>query len=182
MAKASRGSVRLRTAKGRGTAFIMTFPISTAIIDGLVVKVGVTTLIVPASAVVELLKVKDGQLSSVSGEVELITLREKVMPVLRLGRVLGIGTEGGSTTPIGLVVENSDQLPHFLVIDEVVAKREVVVKPLGPKFRDMRGITAGTVLPGGAIGLVLDVDQLVSLAIQMGKAVPARAGEETAWK
>jgi len=182
MVKASRGTISIRTAPGKGTAFIMTFPISTAIIDGLVVKVGDNTLIIPTSSVVELLKVKDSQLSRVNGDIELITLREKVMPVLRLDRVLGIGGGRDAKYLVGIVVENSEHIPHFLVIDEVVAKREVVVKPLGPRFRKMRGITAGTVLPGGTIGLVIDVEQLINLALQTGGARPAQGAKEAAWK
>jgi len=182
MVRASRGTLSFTTARGRGTSFVMTFPISTAIIDGLVVRVGENTLIIPTNSVVELLKLRKGQLSRVGGEVELVSLRDKVMPVIRLGAVLGIEAGGDWGSLVGLVVENSEHQPHFLAIDEVIAKREIVVKPLGPRFKDLRGITAGTVLPGGAIGLVIDIDQLVGLALGKEGPGPLRESEEVPWK
>jgi two-component system chemotaxis sensor kinase CheA len=180
MVTASRGTLRLQTVPGQGTSFFMTFPISTAIIDGLIVRVGVNNLIVPTGSVVQSLKLPEREIYRVNGRAELVTIREVPMPVLRLDRVLGMvrkretdgslgiardpgGPEGPSGAVVGLIVENADRQSFFLVVDEVLAKKEVVVKPLGPRFRAMRGITAGAVLAGGTIGLVLDVDQVAAL-------------------
>jgi two-component system chemotaxis sensor kinase CheA len=180
MVAASRGTLRLQTVPGQGTSFFMTFPISTAIIDGLIVRVGENNLIVPTGSVVQSLKLPETDLYRVNGKAELVTIRDVPMPVLRLDRVLGMASKRqadgslgiGSPTPfadrqtgavIGLIVENTDRQSFFLVVDEVLAKKEVVVKPLGPRFRAMRGITAGAVLAGGTIGLVLDVDQVAAL-------------------
>lgn len=194
MVSACRGTLRTRTAAGQGTTFVMTFPISTAVIDGLVVRVGPNTLIVPTSAVIESLKISVSQLSK-ANSAELVTIRDKIMPVLRLERVLGMDLKNqqdralgiGSPPPrpetpflIGMIVENSDHLPFFLVIDEILAKREVVVKPLGPRFQNMRGITSGTVLAGGTIGLVLDVDQIIHLDLH--EPLRGELEEEASWK
>lgn len=194
MVSHSRGMIRTRTVPGQGTTFVMTFPISTAVIDGMLVRVSGNTLIIPTGAVVESLKIPVTQLSR-AGAAELITIREKVMPVLRLERVLGmeakdlldrglgIVQERPYASPpflLGLIVETSEHLPYFFAVDEILAKREVVVKPLGPRFHGLRGITSGTVLAGGTIGLVLDVDQVVQLDLQETKA--EEAGEEASWK
>lgn len=198
MVRASRGSIGLANRPGNGATFTMTFPISTAIIDGLIVRVGDNQLVVPVSSVVESLKVPLAGFSRVNGNAELLKLRDQVFPVIRLGENLGIVDKGrqdrpaaeaggppaaaaGAAAPaaagpkghaMGLIVRNSGGNNYFLGVDEVVAKREVVLKPLGSRFKGMRGITAGTVMAGGAIGLVLDVDEVVNLELaKQGMAV-----------
>ena len=185
MVTASRGSLRIRTKPGEGTSFVMQFPISTAIIDGLVVRVLGNTLIIPVGSVVESLKLPKTAVWRVNGTTEMATIRDENMPVLRLEKVLGlhlkaladleVGIPPADSRPkeqddrpflIGLMVENADHQKFIFIIDEVIAKKEVVVKPLGPRFRHMRGITSGTVLAGGSIGLVIDVDQVIRFDIQ----------------
>lgn len=69
------------------------------------------------------------------------------------------------TTPplIGVICETSDKRKFMFVLDEVIAKREVVIKSLGSQFSNLKGISSGTVLGEGKIGLVVDIDDLVTL-------------------
>jgi len=187
MVAASRGSIKFNTKPGEGTTFVLSFPISTAIIEGLIVRAGDNALIVPVNSVIESLKISASGITKINSQAELVTVRGQSLPVLRLEKVLGIDQKvqndldigilnntgnpcaAPSTTNqmlIGLIVENTNHQRYFFVIDEIIAKREVVVKPLGPRFKNMQGITSGTVLGGGAIGFVLDVDQVIRLDVK----------------
>jgi len=95
----------------------------------------------------------------------MVDLRGEVILLLRMHQVLGITPPDGGQILIGIIVENTDKRKFMLLVDEVIAKREVVIKTLGEKFKKMKGITSGTVLGGGKIGLVLDVDQIVELSL-----------------
>ncbi|MBN1616449.1 MAG: chemotaxis protein CheW, partial [Spirochaetales bacterium] len=66
---------------------------------------------------------------------------------------------------IGIICETSDRRKFMFTLDEVIAKREVVIKSLGAKFSGLKGISSGTVLSGGKIGLVVDIDEIVSLSL-----------------
>ena len=63
------------------------------------------------------------------------------------------------------IVENSNREKFAIISDEILSKNEIVIKTLGARFRDMKGISSGTVLSGGTIGLVLDVDQFIQMGI-----------------
>ena len=117
------------------------------------------------SSVVESLKVEPSMLSSVNGAVEVCDLRGEPILVLRMDQVFSMDRPEPPPFLIGVVVENTDKRKFMILVDEVIAKREVVIKTLGNRFKKMRGITSGTVLAGGKIGLVVDVDQLVDLSL-----------------
>lgn len=161
----NRGRVEIDTQAGRYTRFNLVFPLSTAIIDGMITRVGDNLFIFPIGSVVESMKVLPDQISTVNGRVEVVDLRGEAILVLRMHDIFEMTPPAEGALLIGMVVENSDKRKFMLLVDEVIAKREVVIKSLGNKFKNMKGITSGTVLGGGKIGLVLDVDQIVDLSL-----------------
>ncbi len=161
----NRGRIETESAPGAGTTFRLIFPLSTAIIDGMIVRSMQNLFIFPISAVVESLKVTPSMISTVNGSIEVCDLRGEVVLLLRLDEILGMRRREEAPFMIGVVVENSDRRKFMILVDEVIAKREVVIKSLGNRFKKMRGVTSGTVLGGGKIGLVVDVDQLVDLSL-----------------
>jgi len=161
----NRGRIEIETEEGKYTRFRLFFPLSTAIIDGMVIRIGENLYILPISSVIESMKVIPSMIYTVNGKVEMVDLRGEVILLLRMHQVLGITPPDGGQILIGIIVENTDKRKFMLLVDEVIAKREVVIKTLGEKFKKMKGITSGTVLGGGKIGLVLDVDQIVELSL-----------------
>ncbi len=161
----NRGRMEIDTKPGVGTTFRLIFPLSTAIIDGMITRNLDNTFIFPIASVVESLKVEPSMLSSVNGAVEVCDLRGEPILVLRMDQVFSMDRPEPPPFLIGVVVENTDKRKFMILVDEVIAKREVVIKTLGNRFKKMRGITSGTVLAGGKIGLVVDVDQLVDLSL-----------------
>jgi two-component system chemotaxis sensor kinase CheA len=158
---AAKGRIVIESALGRFTRFIMIFPLNTAVIDGVLVRVGSTNYVVPVSAVVESIRLTSGRVDTVAGSASVFQLRDETLPIISLHRVLQ--TRSGAGEPVGVVVENTDKRKFVLLVDEVLTKREVVIKSLGPQFRHLRGVSAGTVT-SEALALVLDVDEIIQLS------------------
>jgi Chemotaxis protein histidine kinase and related kinases len=165
MVTENRGRIEIETQLGRFTEFRLYFPLSTAIIDGMITRVGENLFVFPIGSVIESIKIQSSLISTVHGSVEVANLRGETIPVVRMHEVFGIPDNDPDGIRIGVVTENSEGRKFMLILNEVIAKREVVIKSLGNRFRNMRGISSGTVLSGGKIGLVLDVDQLVDLSL-----------------
>ena len=158
-----RGKVETQSALGVGTTFKILLPLTLAIIDGLLVGVGEERYIIPTLSVRESFRPHAGMVTSVQGRGEMVAVRGRQTPVLRLGAY--IGTTAHSTRPedgILIVVESGDQ-SRALLVDELIGKQEVVIKSLGHAFEQQNLVAGGAVLGDGWIGLILDVDTLVRL-------------------
>ncbi len=159
----NRGRVEIKTEKGRYTRTNLIFPLSTAIIDGMIIKSSGDFYIIPVSQIIESLKVTSGMINTINGREEVINLRGEIIPVINLSRYFNrqIAAAGDRAEILGVIVENSDNKKYALIVDEIISKKEIVVKSLGSKFKDIKGISSGTVLHGGHIGFVLDVEELI---------------------
>jgi two-component system, chemotaxis family, sensor kinase CheA len=107
----------------------------------------------------ESLKAGSGQILNVAEGIQVLNLRGAMIPVIRLSEVFGTGGGGDIAT----IVENVNGETYAVMSDEILSKREVVIKSLGAYFRNLKGISSGTVLAGGKIGYVLDIEQVVEL-------------------
>lgn len=166
----NRGRIEIETKEGLYSEFRLVFPLSTAIIDGMITRVGNTLFVFPIGSVIESIKITDSLISTVSGNLEIAILRGETLPLIRMHTLFDIAETDLDDVRIGVVCETSDRRKFMLVLDEVIAKREVVIKSLGSKFKTLKGISSGTVLTGGKIGLVVDIDQIIDLSIEEIKA------------
>ena len=142
---------------------MLSFPLSTAVLEGLVVRIGTRRFIVPVHSARESLIVPAGSLQTVAQGAFVYTLRGTPLDVFPLGEVLD-GRASETKPSWGVVLETTAGSQRLMLVDEVEAKREVVIRSLGVLFENLRGVSAATVLGGGRLALVLDVDQLVELA------------------
>lgn len=151
-----RGSVDILTEIGRGTTFRIRLPLTTAIIDGLVVRVGADRFILPSTSVQMALRPERASIGTVHGRGEIYDHRGRILPVQRLHRHFRI--QGAIERPedgILVIVESQDRVSALLV-DEMVSKQEVVVKNLGGFLSSLPGIAGGAILGDGDIALILD--------------------------
>lgn len=157
----NRGRIEIDSVFHEYTEIRLIFPLSTAIIDGMITRVCSNNFIFPIGSVIESLKIYPTMLNTVNERVEIAIIRGESIPVIRMHDVFNITP----TTPplIGVICETSDKRKFMFVLDEVIAKREVVIKSLGSQFSNLKGISSGTVLGEGKIGLVVDIDDLVTL-------------------
>lgn len=159
-----RGKIEIDTEVGKGSRFRIILPLTMAIIDGLIVKVGEDRFILPTTSVKMAYRPTPESLSTVQGRGEVLDLRGKVLPLHRLHRKFAIEPKAKNPSDgIVVVVEHSGRTSGLLV-DEMVSKQEVVIKSLGALMQGLPGVAGGAILGDGTIALILDPASLLSAA------------------
>ena len=159
-----RGRVDIRTEQGHGTTFLVRLPLTLAVLDGLLVRVGSERCVLPAAAVRESLRPKPEHVHFVQGQPRMVQVRESVLPLVSLGALLGMGAAAAldpSAATVVVVEEGGSRIG--LVVEELLHKQEVVVKSLGDSFASVRGVAGGAILGDGRIGLILDPHGIVTM-------------------
>jgi two-component system chemotaxis sensor kinase CheA len=164
--EALRGRVEIQSEQGAGTIFVIKLPLTLAILDGLLVSVGNERFVVPTFAIRESLRPTPEQVHSIKGEPRLIQVRDELMPLVWLKELFDVPGPAVNPTEGTVVVIEEDQRRIGLVVDQLVAKQEVVVKNLGGAFASVRGVAGGAILGDGRIGLILDAHGIVSAVNQ----------------
>jgi two-component system chemotaxis sensor kinase CheA len=165
-----RGKVEVESVPGKGTRFTTYVPLTLAIIEGLLVGVGDQRYIIPTLSVQESFRPLPGTVTTVQGRGELISVRGRLTPLLRLGRHLNTPSKADDPSQGIVVVVESGQDSRCLFVDELIGKQEVVIKSLGDVFRDQRAFAGAAILGDGRVGLILDVNALVKLKAPAGEA------------
>jgi two-component system chemotaxis sensor kinase CheA len=155
-----RGSVDLQSTEGEGTIFSLRLPLTLAIIDGLVVVTGSERYILPLASIKELFRPVAGQVSTVEGRAELVSVRDRLVPVIRLYEKFRIEPKTKDVLASVFVMAEIDGACFCIMVDELVGKQEVVIKSLGSAFRNLPGIAGGAILGDGRVGLILDLQTL----------------------
>jgi two-component system chemotaxis sensor kinase CheA len=172
-----RGRIGITTAPGRGTTFKIVLPLTLAIIDGMLVASGEERYIVPTLSIVESIQPDAAMLVSLARTNEMINLRGEILPLLRLDRLLGIaGARAEATEALVVIVEGVGRRVGLLV-DEVVAQQQVVIKTLGAGLRETPFVSGAAILADGRVGLILNVDEIAALVARgKGHAAPRAVG------
>lgn len=152
-----RGRIEIVSSDGAGTTFLLKAPLTLAIIDGLIVSVGGERFIVPVFAVREMFRASPEQVFTVEGKGEMAMVRGRLLPVVRLAAKLGVAPRSQDPCDGLMIVGESGSRMFCLLVDELVGKQEVVIKSLGPAFREVRGFAGGAILGDGRVGLILDL-------------------------
>ncbi|MBI5497172.1 MAG: chemotaxis protein CheA [Deltaproteobacteria bacterium] len=161
------GMIEIDSVAGRGTRFSLTVPITLAIIQSLIVRVRGRTLAMPLGGVSEILAY-DGQLLRTVEAREVFQTRKGTVPLLRLGDVFGYP---GTDVANGYVILVGVGLNRVgIVVDELVGRQDIVIKPMGRLLKGLRGIAGATDLGERSTVLVLDVGGLVEEALGVNAA------------
>lgn len=156
-----RGKVEVQSQPGKGSLFVIRLPLTLAIIDGIIVRVGTERYIIPTIAIQESMRPERKNYNTVHGRGEALLVRGELVPIIRLYQLFGVET--GNTDPCGaivVVVENEGRR-RALMVDELLGKEEVVIKNLGG-MQDVKGVAGGTILGDGRVGLILDLAGIIA--------------------
>ena len=164
--RSARGQLEVLSRPGAGTRVAMTFPLSTAVLDALIVSLGKRKFLLPVHSVLESMTVRESDLTTLASGAQILSLRGDPLEVFSLRRILDRRADT-APPPWGVVTETSKGERQVLLVDQVDGKKEAVIRSLGKLFQRLQGVSAATVLAGGVPALVLDVDQLVQLARRM---------------
>jgi two-component system chemotaxis sensor kinase CheA len=152
-----RGKVDIQSKEGVGTTLTIKLPLTLAIIDGMVVRVGKDKYILPTLSIVRSFRPSKEELSTVHGSGEMLNVRGELMPLVRLYHLYDARpTSTDPTEGLAVIVENEGK--HYaLLVDELLNQQQVVIKSLGSCFEGLKGVAGGTILGDGSVGLILDM-------------------------
>jgi two-component system chemotaxis sensor kinase CheA len=159
-----RGKIEIASEVGVGSTFKIKLPLTMAIIDGLVVRVGEDRFILPTASVQMALRPTKESISTVHGRGEVLDLRGKLLPIHRLHRRFGIKAQAECPSEGILVIIEVSGKVSALLVDEMVSKQEVVIKNLGAFLQAVPGVSGGAILGDGNIALILDPGTLLQAA------------------
>ncbi len=155
------GQVQISSREGHGSVIRIRLPLTLAILDGQLVRVGRETYVISLLAIVETIQVRREQLSTVVGRTEVFRLREDYLPVIKLHEVFGVAAERQDTADGLLIVVEADGKRVGLLVNDLLAQQQVVVKSLEKNFRQVRGLAGATILGDGTVALIIDVPALI---------------------
>jgi two-component system chemotaxis sensor kinase CheA len=159
-----RGKLDITSYPGQGSTFVISLPLTLAIIDGIVVRVGSERYVVPTMTICRSLRPSRDDCCTVKKQGEAILEKGNLIPLLRLNRLFGLnGKKAEPWESLVLIVEHQGR-KRGLVLDELLGKEEVVIKSLGAALQGIRGLAGGAILGDGRVGLILDMEGLFSMA------------------
>jgi len=158
------GSVNVWSSPGNGTKFTVKLPLTLAIIQGLLVKVGEEIYAIPITSVVESHRIKPDEINIIDNY-EVFNVRSDVISLIRLDKLFRIDTEKQKEYLFVVIVGSGDK-KMGLVVDSLIGEEDVVIKPLKDRYTNSPGIAGATILGDGTVSLIIDVSQLLDLGVQ----------------
>jgi len=155
-----RGAIDITSAPGEGSTVVLRIPLTLAIIDGLLVRVGEGRYVIPLGAVEECLELSLEEDLRSRGR-SFITLRDRLVPFLRLREIFETGTRPDPHQKIVVIATGTERVG--LVVDQIIGSHQTVIKSMSPLHRDVATFAGATILGDGGVALILDVAQLVML-------------------
>ncbi|MEN6385214.1 MAG: chemotaxis protein CheA [Phycisphaerales bacterium] len=159
-----RGKIEISSAIGKGTIFTIRLPLTLAIIDGQIIRVGQERYIVPINSIVQTLKPDKNQLSSVQNKGEMLMVRGQMMPMIRLYKLFNTKPITEDPTQGLLVIVEEESKKCCLMVDELLGQQQIVIKSLGDGLGIVKGVSGGAIMGDGMVSLILDIPGIMALA------------------
>ena len=159
-----KGTISVNSEKGKGTSFIIKIPLTLAIIQGLLVKVGKQVYSIPIANVIESQCINIKEINHIDNY-EIMNVRNEVISVLRLSRLFGI-KESVQSDECYIVIVGTQEKKIGVMVDALIGEEDVVIKPLKDQFTNSPGIAGASILGDGSVSLIIDVSQLLELGVK----------------
>lgn len=154
------GKIEINSEEGKGTTFTILLPLTLAIIDGMLVKSEKDTYIIPTLSVLESFIPKKENVHTFKNQGEFIDLRGKMIPIMRLNELLGTNKSHPNAWESTLVCIESEKGRYALLIDDLIGRQQVVIKPLGPALSSIKELSGSAIMGNGEIALILNTEEL----------------------
>ena len=158
------GKIELKSERGKGSRFIITLPLTLAIVDGQSVAVGNETYIIPLISIVESMRLKESSISRLSGRSEVFSFRGDYLPIIRLHELFGVEPRTRSLHEGLVVIAEGDGRRFGLFVDDLLGQQQVVIKSLETNYGRVEGVSGATILGDGSVALILDVTGIIAAA------------------
>ncbi len=166
------GSIEVKSATGKGTKFSIRLPLTLAILDGQLVRVGEEIFVLPLLSIMESLRVQPKLINSFTGIVEIYKLRDDYIPILRLYKLFNIENTTTQLEQGLLVIAEGDGQKIGLFVDELLSQQQIVIKSLENNYKKVQGVSGATILGDGNVALILDITGLIQLFRNQTKSPP----------
>ncbi len=158
-----KGSVNISSEIGKGTRFTLLLPLTLAIIDALMVNVAEEMFAIPLDAVSETTKIDAELLTDINGR-KAVTLRGEVLGIIELSEILNLPQPEVEPDVLSVVVIHDNGRRLGIVVDRLLERQEVVIKPLGSYLGDLKGISGATIMGDGSVILILDPHEIYTVS------------------
>jgi len=161
------GNVSVRSVFGEGTVFTIRLPLTLAVLDGQLLQVDGQTFVLPLISIVESLQMDGKAVSALAGDTHVYRLRDEYIPIVSLS---GLFNTGGETLldenmagKLLVIVEWADKRIG-LMVDDLLAQQQVVIKSLETNYERVAGLSGATILGDGTVSLILDISGLMDMS------------------
>jgi two-component system, chemotaxis family, sensor kinase CheA len=157
------GRVNVRSEPGKGAAFILTLPLTLAVLDGMIVRCGDDSYVIPISNIIECRASWAGDAGVLPGSSDVLNVRGNYVKLVRLNRALGVAGERNSADQVAIIAEIEGGEHVALVVDEIVGQQQVVIKSMNNSPDPLPGVAGATILGDGRVALILDLTEIAKL-------------------
>ncbi len=157
------GTVEIRSEQGRGSKFTIRLPLTLAIIEGMMVRVGCEVYIIPLFSIIESIRPTILELKTVLGKGEVVEVRGDYLRIARLHNLFGVTPDQTDPTKAVLIITEAGGERVAILVDDIFGQQQVVIKSLEQNFHKTEGISGATILGNGRVAFILDVRGLLGL-------------------
>jgi two-component system chemotaxis sensor kinase CheA len=159
------GRITLKSERGRGMTLQLALPLTLAVMDGMVIRVGRETYVVPMSAMVECLRPPRDDMHNLVGTRGMLKLRGDLLPIVNLADLLDVGSmQDDNSGGVVIITEAGEDVRFGLRVDELLGHQQVVIKSIEESYGSIPGVAAATILGNGRVAFILDTEKLFEMA------------------
>ncbi|MGC9323704.1 MAG: chemotaxis protein CheA, partial [Desulfomonilia bacterium] len=158
------GSVEIFSDQGKGSTFKVKLPLTLAIIDGMMVRIGSEVLTIPLSVIDKSVRPSKAEVKTVEGRGELVDIRGNYIPLVRMYELFHMKAEKQDPTEALVVVLQSSENRFGILVDDVLGQTQAVIKSIDKNFRKIEGTSGATILGNGRVSLIVDVHGVEHMA------------------
>lgn len=158
------GNVDIVSGEGEGTTFTIRLPLTLAVIDGIVVRVGNVRYIIPIITVEKSIRPEKEMLSTIRKQEEVLNIREEIIPLARLHEIFALNADSEDLMDSIVVIVQAINCKFGIMADALLGQQQVVIKGLGGRFKRCKGISGAAIMGNGEVGLIIDVNGIKELA------------------
>jgi two-component system chemotaxis sensor kinase CheA len=162
-----RGSIEISSEEGKGSTFRIKLPLTLAIIDGMMVKVGTEVLTIPLSVIDKSVRPSRAEIKTVEGKGELVDIKGDYLPLVRLYQLFNLPSVKIDPTEALVVVLHGEQNRFGILVDDVLGQMQAVIKSIDKNFKKIEGTSGATILGNGKVSLILDVYSIERMAFRL---------------
>jgi len=169
------GRITIESQHGKGTVFTLALPLTLAIAEGMIVRDGQDTFVLPLANVVESLRPTPEMVQGIGRDRELLNMRGRLVPVVRLSHLSGACEDRKLTESVVIVVDTESGGRAALLVDEIRDQRQVVIKSVEQNLGVVTGVSGATILGDGQVALILDIEAIVAGEAQLSRRMAEAA-------